>query len=275
MPIETHDGAPWIFRKRSCGELPADSLNDVLTWVLEQLNFGHFVVERDTQGDGVSLTLGQAAALAKPLKLDAAADFAEGRSRSVVVAGLFARARERGVEPDYAGLTERANAAARSSDTGRMNTDFHYAFELLSISRRISASTFLFEAPSVLGRADPVLVDMLGEATRCLFFGLYRSCVSICRACVEAALESIVDAEELRKEMASTRPSGGKPGKIESLINIATRRGHLTEPLGGAAHSVRKAGNDAIHGAQLDEQAAWDVLDRARHIVEHIYGRAA
>jgi hypothetical protein len=62
MPIEIHDGAPWIFRKRSCGELPADSLNDVLTWVVEQLNFGHFVVERDTQGDGVSLTLGQAAA---------------------------------------------------------------------------------------------------------------------------------------------------------------------------------------------------------------------
>ncbi len=36
-----------IFRQRSCGEVPADSLSDMLTWVVEQLNFGQFVVERD------------------------------------------------------------------------------------------------------------------------------------------------------------------------------------------------------------------------------------
>ena len=153
-----------------------------------------------------------------------------------------------------------------------MNTDLHYAFELVSILRRISSATFLFEAPPVLGRAESVLIDMLGEASRCLFFGLYRSSVSICRAVVEAALESKVDAEELRREMATPRPNGRKPGKIESLITIATRQRLLTEPLGQAAHFVRKAGNDAIHGAELDEQRTWGVLDRTRHIVEHVYG---
>jgi len=276
MPIEIHDGVPWIFRKRSSGELPADPLSDVLTWVVEQLNFGHFVVERDAEGDGVSLTLGQAAAFSKPLKLDAAADFAESRSRSVIVAGLFAKAREHGVEPEHAGLSEKANAVARDSDTGKMNTEFHYAFELVSLLRRISQATFLFEAPPVLGRAESKLIEMLGEATRCLFFGLFRSSAAICRACMEAALESAVDNEELRLEMASPRAGGRKPGKIESLIAISVRRGALTEPLGDAAHFVRKTGNDAVHGFQsLDEQLAWKVLDRTRHIVEHVFMRAA
>lgn len=275
MPIEVHDGVPWIFQNRSCGELPNDSLPDVLVWILEQLNFGHFSVESDAAGDGVSLTLGQAAAFVKPLKLDSANEFAEARNRSVLVAGLFANARERGVEPQYSGLSERANAAARNSAPGRMNTDFHYAFELALILKRIAGATFLFEAPPILGRADSKLVDMLGEASRCLFFGLYRSSVSICRAVMEAALESRVDGDELRREMGTTKSNGTKPGKIEALIRIATRQGYLTQPLGEAAHFVRKSGNDAIHGAQLDEQKSWSVLDRTRHIVEHIYSRAA
>jgi hypothetical protein len=275
MPIEIHDGAPWIYRRRSCGELPNDSLSDVLAWILEQLNFGHFSVERDATGDGVSLTLGLAAAIVKPLRQDSAVDFAEGRNRSIAIAGLFAAARERGVEPEYASLSEQANAVARNSETGRMNTEFHYAFELASILRRISGATFLFEAPPILGRADSQLVDMLGEASRCLYFGLYRSSVSICRAVVEAVLESKVDGDELRREMATPKPNGAKPGKIEALIRIATRRGYLTEPLGQAAHFVRKSGNDAIHGAQLDEQVTWGVLDRTRHVVEHVYSRSA
>ncbi len=226
--------------------------------------------------DGVSLTLGQAAAFAKPLKLDSADDFAESRSRSIVVAGLFAKARERGIEPEYERLSATASNAARNSGTGRMNTEFHYAFELISLLRRIAGATFLFEAPPVLGRAEPMLIEMLGEATRCLFFGLYRSSAAICRACLEVALESKVDADELRYEMASVRPGGRKSGKIASLINISIRPGFLTEPLGGAAHSVRKTANQAIHGSQaMDEQSTWNVLDQTRHIVEHIYTQAA
>jgi hypothetical protein len=91
---------------------------------------------------------------------------------------------------------------------------------------------------------------------------------------VEAALESKVDPDELRHEMMSARPNGRKPGKIESLINISLRHEYLTKPLAQAAHLVRKAGNDAIHGGELDEQATWGVLDRTRHVVEHVYSDA-
>ena len=157
-----------------------------------------------------------------------------------------------------------------------MNTDFHYAFELVQVLGRISQATFLFEAPAVLGRAESKLIEMLGEATRCLFFGLFRSSAAICRACLEATLESAVDTEELRLEMSSPRPDGRKPGKIESLIAVSVRRGVLTEPLGRAAHRVRKTGNDAIHGSRaLDERSTWEVLDITRHIVEHVFTRAA
>jgi hypothetical protein len=265
MSIEIHNGSAWIFGRRSCGTLPTARVHEALVWVLQQLSVGHFVVEQDGQGDGVSLTLGQAA-YAKPINPEHAEEYEQNRLRSLTIARIFAKAREQGVEPEYAGLSDTANAMARESTTGRMNTAFHYAFELASLLRRISDATFLFDAPPILGRAEPKVVDMLGEATRCLLFGLFRSSVSVSRTCLEAVLRSVVPAEDLRTEIRSTQR-----GEIESLIKIAVRQGILTEPLGRAAHDVRKRGNDAIHGTQLDEASTWDVLDHTRQIVEHVY----
>ena len=275
MSIEIHDGAAWIFGTRSCGTPPDTPIANMLGWIVEQLHFGHFVVERDQSGDGVSLTLGQAAAFARPLDPSRAPEHEEQRNRSLVLARIFALARERGVEPEYKDLAERADAAARNSQAGRMNTDLYYAFALVNVLNRIAGATFVFEAPAILGRADKDIVEMLGEATRCLLFGLFRSSASVCRSCMEAALESVVDKTELRLEMAPKGPSRRSPGKIESLINIAIRRELLAEDLKGAADFVRRRGNDAIHGDPLSEKLAWEILDRTRQIVARIFDQAA
>lgn len=269
MSIEIHDGSPWIFRSRSCGELPDAPLHEVLRWVVEQLHFGHFVVEHDDRGDGVSLTLGQAAAFARPIKANLAHEYEEMRNRALTVAGIFAAARERGVEPQYADLSDKANSVARNNDTGQMNTDFYYAFELVSLLRRLAKTTFLFEAPPILGQANATVIEMLGEATRCFLFGLFRSSTSVCRACMEAVLRSAVRPDQLLNEVWKT-----KRGEIESLINVALREGILTEPFGGAAHRVRQVGNDAAHGKQLSAEVSWEVLQHTRQIAEQICGRA-
>ena len=151
-----------------------------------------------------------------------------------------------------------------------MNTDFHYAFELVSLLRRIAKTTFLFEAPPILGRADSKIVEMLGEATRCFLFELFRSSASVCRACMEAALSSVVPLDRLLEERWKT-----KCGEIESLINVAARDGLLSEPFRDAAHLVRQAGNDAVHGEDITMEGSWKILQFTRQIVEHVYERAA
>jgi hypothetical protein len=155
-----------------------------------------------------------------------------------------------------------------------MNTDFYYAFSLVNILKRVANATFAFEAPPILGHADTHIVEMLSEATRCLLFGLFRSSASVSRSCMEAVLESVVNENELRQEMLVKGPNGRSQGKIESLIIVAARRGFLTSDLVAAATVVRRKGNGAIHGDPLSEEVAWDVLDRTRHIVAHVYAQA-
>ena len=87
------------------------------------------------------------------------------RHLAVNFAGVLATARERGVEPEHADLVEKAKLLATVN--AKMNTDFHYAYELVNILERISHRTFVFDAPPIIGRADPQTMDLLQEATRC------------------------------------------------------------------------------------------------------------
>ena len=57
--VERTDNGFWTYLRRSAGELPGTPLHDILKWVLEQLNFGHFEKQRDSRGDVVSMTIGR------------------------------------------------------------------------------------------------------------------------------------------------------------------------------------------------------------------------
>jgi hypothetical protein len=87
LHAERKDDGFWTYLRRSAGELPRTPLHSVLEWVLEQMNFGNFEVERDSRGDVVSVTIGRAAAM-EHVSDDEAIEKAKRRLSAVNFAGI-------------------------------------------------------------------------------------------------------------------------------------------------------------------------------------------
>lgn len=264
MHIDVEDDKAWIFDIRSCGKLPDAPLHLVLRWVLQQLNFGMFQLEKDEAGDAVTLVLGKEAAPSFPEPVvDTAAQFGQNRARALLSAGLFATAREVGIPPEYAAEAEQARATA--TENGYMNTEFHYAFQLIGLLERIREHTFVFSSPPINATVPDEVSRLLKETTRAYLFHLNRSCVALCRALLEAVLRDRIDRTELYQEISST-----KKGELECLINLSWQKGLLTAETAGRAHRIRQAGNKAVHGPESSDDEAWNVLLDTRLIVEHL-----
>ena len=260
--VEVVDGKIWGRVRRSSGDPAAAPINEVLRWIVEQLNFGNFASTPDRKGDNTSLVIGSAAAHdADGATVESVKADVQTRLRAVNFAGLFARAREEGIEPSTAPLSETIRMTA--TDAAYDNTELHYAFELLDILARIRAHSFVFASPPIKGIAPAAVVNLLREATRAYLFNLRRSCVSLCRALLEAALRQRVNPTELLNERFKS-----KKGELECLINVSARRGALTPKLCKQAHAVRQAGNNALHGHEPSDETAWAVLVDTREIVE-------
>src|SRR5262245_5034266 len=269
MTIEVQDGQAWIFDTRSCSELPEAPLHSVVRWVLQQLNYGCFLLEREEGGDAVTLILGKEAAIQfEDPALDTAIEHQRRRAFALSAARLFAQAREEGVEPKYADLAEQARLTA--ADAACMNTEFYYAFLLVDILERIRAKTFVFTCPPIKGILPQAVSRLLGEATRSYLFACTRSVVALCRAVLEASLEAVVEPGRVLQERFNT-----KKGELECLINVAIRDGILTSAAGQLAHRTRRSGNSALHGDAPSDDESWATLLDTRHIVEELQRRAA
>ena len=142
------------------------------------------------------------------------------------IAGRFAEARERGVEPQHEALADKVQRLA--NENGKMNTDFHYAYELVDILERISDKTFVLDAPSIVGRAEPQTLDLLQEATRCYLFGLHRACLAICRTVLEDSLEQRVPQSKLRQSRKAVLLERGSP--CRHLASMPTGRSSSLGP---------------------------------------------
>jgi hypothetical protein len=268
VSIEVDGNEAWMFDERSCGELPDAPLHVVLRWALEQLHFGCWRLEPDDKGESVTLVLGRDAAIVLPEPvIESAIEHRRRRDLALNFAGLFAQYREQGIEPTFEEMAETARITA--SENAYMNTDFYYAFELAGILGRIRENTFLLRNVPLRGRLPERVSRLMGEATRAYMFRLNRSCVSLCRALLEAALSEQVDTSELLQERFRT-----KKGELECLVNLGVKA------LGGGAlekaHAIRKTGNEAMHGTEPSDDAAWAVLLDTREILEQLLeGRRA
>ena len=268
MTIEVEDDRAWLFDARSCGELPDASLHSVVRWVLEQLHYGCWLVQRDENGDGVTLVLGKQAAISFPAPVpDTAIEHDHRRTLALSLARVFAQAREEGVEPQHVDLAEEARLSA--TDAAYMNTEFYYAFLLIDLLERIRSKSFVFSCPPIKGPLPPAVSRLLGEATRAYLFACNRSAVALCRALLEASLDAVVDPSKVLQERFNT-----KKGELECLINIAMRDGLLTSGSGQQAHQIRKNGNTALHGDGPSDNQCWATLLDMRHIVEELARRA-
>jgi hypothetical protein len=262
--VEVVNRKVWGYLHPSSGDPSDTPINEVLRWIVEQINFGNWQCTADDAGRITSLIIGATAAADDDnTTVEQVAEKVRSRLRSLNFAGIFARGREEGVEPQNSALAETVRMNA--NDAGYNNTEIHYAFELLDILERVRANSFVFTSPPIKGIARQEVVALLREATRAYLFELRRSCVSLCRALVEAALRDCVNPSDLLNERWKS-----KKGELECLINVAARCGVLTPKRCGQAHRVRQAGNNALHGGEPTDEATWAILLDTRAVVEAV-----
>ena len=264
--IESVNGRAWAHRTVT-GKLAGAPVYLILRWLLEQLHLENAVAACDGEGNLTSLTLGaEAAPPWDSTSEEALKENIQRRVMNVASAGIFARAREAGIEQEYASMSDQVQELIKKGEGGHDNTDLHYAFELNTLLERIHNVTFVFEAPPIRSKAGLAVVTLLREATRAYLFELRRASVSLCRALLEAMLREAVPADELRALRTSPRR-----GDLELLIQAALDSGRLDRSLNGPAHEVRKAGNLALHGAEPDDAMAWKTLLDVRRIAAALY----
>ena len=220
-------------------QAPPDSLvHGTLRWILRRLNEG-FVEPRGGQLT-TFLTIGNEHP-DEPLG-DAFARAAKERRMAVNIAGVFAEARERGVKPEHLDIAEELRFAA--GESGHMNTEFHYAMQLLDLLPEMRRRSFDLVTLPLLGSASEGLLDLLHEATKAHLLGLHTACVAVCRAALERALlECVPEAF-----VANERRLSPTAGHLEQLISAAKRAGLFDTGLAGLAHGLRIRANAVLHG---------------------------
>jgi hypothetical protein len=170
--------------------------------------------------------------------------------------------------------TDRHAVQFTATQAAYENTEIHYAFELLEILAGIRRNTFVFTTLPITGVAPPAVVATLRGATRAYLFNQPRSCISLCRALVEAALGSRIGRKEIADERRRTRRPD--KGTLECLIDIAAAgsRPLLSAESASRAHDIRKLGNDVLHKrATPAAERVWGALLDTRAIVEAVYTR--
>lgn len=245
-------------------QAPPESLvHATLKWILKRLNDG-LVHPHDSRPTTV-LTIGVAGggdAIPAPVA-------AEMQKRRVAVnlAGAFAEARERGVEPKHAEMSELVRF--RADGSAHVNTEFHYAMQLLDVLPGMRRRSFELATLPLLGHASEELVDLLHEATRAHLLGLHTACVALCRAALERALVERVPAVEVLRQ----RESWGRRGHLENLINAAKAAGLLDQSLTDFAHALRTRSNDVLHGirGRALVEDSFVIISDARLLIERLF----
>jgi len=99
-------------------------------------------------------------------------------------------------------------------------------------------------APSDRSRA------FLRRVARCYLFGFDAECIVMCRSALEREFEAVVsncDCIDVLG-MPAYRDSSGKPlFSLCARIHVAKNKNRITPTVLDLAHSVRKAGRDAVH----------------------------
>jgi hypothetical protein len=241
---------------------PGSMVHGVLKWVLKRLNDG--LVEPHDGHPTTVLTLGKAdpGSLPEPIVSDM-----QKRRVAVSIAGAFAEARERGVEPKHVELSE--HVRYRADEPGQLNTEFHYAMQLLEVLPAMPRRSFELATLPLLGHASEELVDLLHEATRAHLLGLHTACVAVCRAALERALAECVPASFVAKQ----RELWPRCGRLENLINAAAAAKLLDQGLIDFAHGLRGRANDVLHGTRGKAlvQDSFVIISDARLLVERLF----
>ena len=260
----------WTYQQRSAGDPESGPLYPVLKWILEQLNLGNFDLDVDENKEVVGITLGRNA-IPSITSEPSAVENARRRFLAVNLAGVFAKAREEGVEPQFDGLARQVALNAREG--AYANAELHYALELAKVLGRIRKKTFVLSAPPIRGKVPEKIIWYLGEATRCFLYGLQRACIALCRACLEEALKvRVMASKEGTHSLRQYRQSHPGKGELECLMAVARAQGYLEDDIWfDQADAIRKEGNRILHRETVREENSDHTLRELRGVLEHLF----
>ena len=242
---------------------PASPIHATLRWILKRLNDG---LVQPFHGEPTHVLRIGRADPGEPLPDDVVSAIHKRRV-SVSIAGAFAEARERGVEPKHVEMSE--HVRFRADEPAHVNTEFHYAMQLLELLPEMRRRSFELSTLPLLGHASEELVDLLHEATRAHLLGLHSACVALCRAALERALVERVPSAAVMKQ----KESWGRRGHLENLINAAKASGLLDQSLTDFAHGLRTRSNDVLHGIRGKAlvEDSFVIMSDARLLVERLF----
>lgn len=149
--------------------------------------------------------------------------------------------------------------------------EIYYALVLAQLLGHVSKKLPKLEHLPILDNAPDNTKEYIAEATRCYLLKLNRACISLCRACLEDTLKSVL-TKSMENELKQEVQRNGSP--MVSLIAVCTRHGVLKNHEDDA-HYIREAGNQILHlnvKKETDADLAGDVLWKTRKIIGLIHG---
>jgi hypothetical protein len=105
---------------------------------------------------------------------------------------------------------------------------------------------------------------------------LDRACISLCRACLEDTLKSILTNNmkaEWSDEIINNKQMHGSPNPMHALIEVCARHGILKN-YKKDAHDIRDAGNRILHlniSKITTNDLAGEILAKTRKIIALIH----
>jgi len=156
-----------------------------------------------------------------------------------------------------------AKIEALFRDVGHgLDDDFElfYVRDMLDRIPRMVARTFKLSQIMPSKNVSKSTDLYLKEATRSYIFGFWDASVALSRAALEDALR-----------IATRERSIAVSQDLRHLVKHAGVHGLLDRPTTDFANDVRSAANRVLHGRPAKEEEAWDVLCKARGVLEHLY----
>lgn len=145
--------------------------------------------------------------------------------------------------------------------------------EDLWMERAASLIPFASPAPPM----DPH--GFLEHAVTAYLLGQDRAALALARGAAESILDELVSAQAPLRLLAASSPwlkerrPGDSPGSINrpfGQIEALHRQERLTDEEAAAFHEIREAGNDAVHGGDIDDDDVRAVLAHLRLILHRM-----
>jgi Domain of unknown function (DUF4145) len=135
----------------------------------------------------------------------------------------------------------------------------YYAYQLVGLLPQVVQRAQSLTASIVQQRPTGEIVHFLHEACKSYIYGLYVSCICVCRCVLEQLLEDKLKDKPVPFGIYR-RLDGRQKGDIEALIDWAFEAKILDSQGTLIANRIRRRGNAAAHHGKASEREAAKVL---------------